>query len=659
MAEEAETHRFETETRKILDLVVKSLYSDRQVFLRELISNASDALDRVRYESLSRDDLRQAASEPAVELLVDEEAGTLTVRDNGIGMTRQQAIQQLGTIAHSGTQAFLQAAEEGASAEGLIGQFGVGFYSAFMVSDRIEVETLSAEPGAEPVHWETQGDETYQVLPGSRDQRGTEVVLYLKESEKEFLDEARIKELVRRYSDFVSFPIRLGEEQINKASALWTRLPADVEDEEYTEFYRHVSGDWTDPALRVHFSADAPLQFHALLFIPERRPMDMDFPDARVGVRLYSKRVLILEEARDLLPRYLRFVRGVVESDDIDLNVSRELLQQTPQAELLKKLLVKRVIRRLEEVSRTEPEQYLEFWKQFGAAIKEGVHEDDRNRDKLSQLLRYETTREEGPRGLQQVADDMPEDQDAIWYLTGLELERMKQSPLLEQFRRKGWEVLLMDDPVDEWVVMHLREFADKELKSVARGDFEEESEEDDPIAEEAKRQAKPLLEYLGELLEGEVQEVRTSGRLTDSPSVLVDGEHGLSSNLERILRSSNREVPASLRVLEINVEHAVVKNLARMHEQGRTQAVEPLAWLLLDHARLAEGEIKNPAVMVERLQKVMLQASLPTAVDLSAVKTELVKQPSVEAEAGAEPEAEAEADEEARTDPALGEGEE
>jgi molecular chaperone HtpG len=644
VTEQVETHVFETETRKILDLVVKSLYSDRAVFLRELISNASDALDRARYAALHRDDLRDPDGELRVELLLDDEAGTLTVRDNGIGMSREQAIQQLGTIAHSGTKAFLQAAEDAEGIEGLIGQFGVGFYAAFMVSERIVVETMSAEPDAEPVRWETGCDDSYTVAPGTRQTRGTDIVLHLREDDKEFVQEWRVKDLVRRYSDFVSFPIMLGDEQLNRGKALWTASASELSDEDYTDFYKHISGDWAEPMARVHFTSDAPMQFHALLYVPGNRPMDMDVPDGRVGVRLYSKRVMILEEARDLLPRYLRFLRGVVESDDLDLNVSRELLQQTPQAAALRKHLVKRVLRKLDELARTEPETYARFWETFGPALKEGVHEDAANRDRLAKLLRFHSTEHSERRSLQQVVDAMGEDQDTIWYLTGLELERMKKSPLLERFRKKGWEVLLMDDPVDEWVVMQLPEFGGKKLESVARGEVDEPEREDDPIAQAAREQAAPLLEHLGTLLAGEVKEVRTSGRLTDSPSVLVDDETGLGSNLERILRSANRELPASQRVLEINAEHPIVKNLARMHEQGRAALVEPLAWLLLDHARLAEGEIKDPGAMVERLQKVMLQATLPTAADLGIAPPEPAAEPEPEpaAEPAAEPEPEA-----------------
>ena len=635
MTKHAETHAFETETRKILDLVVKSLYSDRAVFLRELISNASDALDRARYTALQRDDLRDPDGDLCIELVVDEEARTLTVRDNGIGMTREQAVQHLGTIAHSGTKAFLQAADDGDSLDGLIGQFGVGFYAAFMVSDRIVVETLSAEPDSEPVRWETGCDDSFTVALGTRETRGTDVVLHLREEEDEFLQGWRLQELVRRYSDFVSFPINQGEEQLNRGKALWTSSPSELKDEEYEDFYKHVSGDWSGPLTRVHFQSDAPMQFHALLFVPGTRPMDMDTPEGRVGVRLYSKRVMILEEARDLLPRYLRFLRGVVESDDLDLNVSRELLQQTPQAAALRKHVVKRVLRKFDELARTDAETYATLWENYGSAIKEGVHEDTANRDHLAKLLRYPTTTGDEPRSLQQVVDAMPEDQENIWYLTGLDLKRMKSSPLLERFRAKGWEVVLMDDPVDEWVVMQLPEFAGKKLESVARGEVDEPEDQEDPIAQAAKEQAAPLLEHLTTLLEGEVKAVRASGRLTDSPSVLVDDEGGMGSNLERILRSANREIPASQRVLEINAEHPIVKNLARMHEQGRAVMVEPLAWLLLDHARLAEGEVKDPSAMVGRLQKVMLQATLPTHVDLGldAAPAAKVEAPAAKAE--------------------------
>jgi molecular chaperone HtpG len=612
MPDAAETHRFEAETRKVLDLVVRSLYSDRQVFLRELVSNASDALDHARYLALHRPDVRPAEGEPAITLAVDAGAGTLTVSDNGVGLTRDEAIANLGTIAHSGTQAFLAALEE-KGVEGMIGQFGVGFYATFMVADRVEVHSLSAEPGAEPVLWRAEGGDTFTVESGTRAVRGTDVTLHLKPDAREFLEPERIRTVVRRWSDFLAFPVLMGGERINRASALWGRTPKEVKDEEYADFYRHVSGDWEDPLARAHFSSDAPMQFHALLFVPAHRTFDMESPEGRGGVRLYSRRVLVLEDAKDVLPRYLRFLRGVIESDDLDLNVSREMLQKTPQAEALRRQVAKRVLKRLAEVARDEPATWEKAWGAFGAILKEGIHEDADNREAVAGLLRYPTSAGKGLRALKQVVDEMPAGQDALWFLTGLDLARLEKSPILERFRRKGWEVLLMADPVDEWVVLHLPEFAGKPLKSAARGEIPGLEEPDDPIADAARKNAATLVEHLRTLLEGDVADVRPSTRLADSPSVLVDAEEGVGSNLSRILRAVRQEVPAGRRVLEVNVEHPVVKHLARVHAQGDTATVDLLGRLLLDHAHLAEGEVPDPSAMVGRFQALLLQAATPS----------------------------------------------
>ncbi len=615
MPDAVETHRFEAETRKVLDLVVQSLYSDRQVFLRELVSNASDALDHARYLALHRPDLRPAEGEPAVTLTVDAAAGTLTVSDNGVGLTREEAVANLGTIAHSGTQTFLAALEE-KGIDGLIGQFGVGFYAAFMVADRVEVHSLSAQPDAAPVLWRAEGGETFTVEPGTRATRGTDVTLHFKPDAREFLEPDRIRTVVRRWSDFVAFPVLLAGERINRASALWSRPPKEVKDEEYADFYKHVSGDWENPLARVHFSSDAPMQFHALLFLPTRRTFDMETPQGRGGVRLYSRRVLVLEDARDVLPRYLRFLRGVVESDDLDLNVSREMLQKTPQAEALRRQIAKRVLKRLAEVARDEPSTWETAWNAFGSILKEGVHEDPDNREAVAALLRYPTSAGRGLRALRQVVDEMPAGQDALWFLTGLDLARLEKSPLLERFRRKGWEVLLMADPVDEWVVLHLGEFGGKPLKSAARGEIPGLEEPDDPIAGAARENAATLVEHLRTLLADEVADVRPSTRLADSPSVLVDAEDGVGSNLSRILRAVRQEVPTSQRVLEINVEHPVVKHLARLHSRGEAATVDRMGRLLLDHARLAEGEVPDPSAMVGRFQALLLQATATTATD-------------------------------------------
>jgi molecular chaperone HtpG len=610
-----EMHHFEAETSQILDLVIHSLYSDRQVFLRELLSNASDALDRARYESVRTADLVVADGEPGIRILLNRTEGTITVRDNGIGMTREEVLEHLGTIARSGTRAFAKAASEsGGAVESLIGQFGVGFYSTFMVADHVMVDTLSALPGHEAVRWEATGGESYAVAPGTRTTRGTDVVLALKEDAREYLDSDRILEIVKKHSDFLAWPIRFVEgstdKVINTPEVLWLKNPKDLNEDEYGRFYKHISGDWRDPAFQVHLTSDGTLQFHAILFVPEERPFDLNFPDADRGLRLYCRRVLVLEQASDLLPRYLRFVRGVVENADLDLNVSRELLQRSPLVEKLKTAITKRFLKRLTEVARDDTSTYDAFWEQFGMILKEGIHEDDGNRELLSGLLRFRSTADKGWRGLQQVVDEMPKDQEVLWYLTGIELQRLEKSPLLERFRKKGWEVLLMTDPVDEWVVMHLREFANKPLRSAGKGDFEDETDEDDPIGKEARTQAQPLVVWLKELLKEDVSDVRTSNRLTDSPSVLVDSDAGLGSNLERILRVARQDVPETKRILEINAEHPIVKNLAKLQGQGRMMLAEPLGRLLLDHARLAEGDVRDPSAMVDRLQRVMLQAS-------------------------------------------------
>ncbi|MBN1334792.1 MAG: molecular chaperone HtpG [Deltaproteobacteria bacterium] len=614
MSHVTETHRFEAETQKVLDLVVRSLYSDRQVFLRELVSNASDALDHARYLALHRPEIRPAEGDPAITLAVDPSAGTLTVSDNGVGLTREEAVSNLGTIARSGTQAFLAALEE-KGVEGLIGQFGVGFYAVFMVADRVEVHSLSAEPDAAPVLWRAEGGDTFTVEPGTRTTRGTDVTVHLKPDAREFLDADRIRSIVRRWSDFLAFPVFLAGERINRASALWSRPPREVTDEEYVDFYKHVSGDWEEPLARVHFSSDAPMQFHALLFVPQHRTFDMETPEGRGGVRLYSRRVLVLEDARDVLPRYLRFLKGVIESDDLDLNVSREMLQKTPQVEALRRQVARRVLKRLAEVARDEPATWEKTWAAFGSILKEGIHEDPDNREAVAGLLRYPTSAGKGSRTLRQVLDEMPEGQNALWFLTGLDLGRLEKSPLLERFRRKGWEVLLMADPVDEWVVLHLGEYGGKPLKSAARGEIPGLEEPDDPIADLARQNAATLVEHLRTLLANDVADVRPSTRLSDSPSVLVDAEEGVGSNLSRILRAVRQEVPAIERVLEVNVEHPVVKHLARLYARKESATVDLMGRLLLDHARLVEGEIPDPGAMVDRFQALLLRvASEPPA---------------------------------------------
>lgn len=614
-----ESHRFEADVRQILNLVTHSLYSDREIFLRELVSNASDALDRARFEGLQRDDLLPVDGEPGIRVTCDESAQTITVSDDGVGLTREEAIGHLGTIAESGTRGFAeQLSKKGESTEGLIGKFGVGFYSAFMVAEKVEVKSLSALPGAEPIHWTCDGGEEYVVEPGDKASRGTEVVLHIRDDAREFIDADRLRGIVHKYSDFVSWPVLVEHERANQEQALWRRAPQDISDDEYNAFYKHVSNDWKDPLLRAHVRVEGTLTYDAVLFVPERRPWELDRLDYKVGIRLYQKRVKVLDHADILVPRYLRFVAGVVDSPDVDLNMSREILQQTPVIATIRKQLTKKVLKRLKELSMGSPEQYGKFWGEFGHILKEGIHEDagmgggtGENKELITSLLRWKTTKSDGAiRSLAEVKNDLNTGQDTIWYHTSVDKERIASAPVLEGFRKRGWEVVLMDDPVDEWVVMNLREFDGVPLKSVSAGEAPAvEEQEADPIARAARDQAAPLVSWMSELLAGDVAEVRSSNRLTDSPSVLIDQEGAMGANLERILQAANQEVPKTKRVLEINPEHPLVKTLARLNSEGKT-GLEPFARLLLDHAAIAEGRLDDPQGFAQRLQALMEKAA-------------------------------------------------
>ncbi len=627
---------FQAEVKQLLDLVVHSLYSDREIFLRELISNGSDALDRARFLELSRSDLRAAEGEAAVRVWADKDHGTITISDVGIGLTREQAVDHLGTIAKSGTKAFAAALKEKGTPAGdtnLIGQFGVGFYSSFMVAHKVVVDSLSGEPGAEAIRWTSDGGGEFTIEPGTRTTRGTDVVLHVRSDCTEYLDDSRLREIVEKHSDFLSYPVFVGpvgsDERVNQTQALWTRNPREVTDDEYKGFYKHVAKDWQDPLAWVHITTEAPLEFQSVLFFPERRPFDLDHPEVKRGLRLYQRRVLVLDAADQFLPRYLRFVRGLVDAPEVQLNVSRELLQNTPVIGAIKKQLVKRVLRRLKELSREDEKGWLTFWENFGTTLKEGVAEDSENKDQLIPLLRFRSTAEavEPPAPAEDAADAgkptvpgkwrsladykiaMKDGQDTIWYLTGLDLGRMRANPQLERFKKKGWEVLLLSDPVDEWVAMNLNEFEGVPIKSVARGEFDDKN--DDPIAEEARKQAEPFIGWLKDELSGQVGGVRASNRLTDSPAVLVDSEFGVTSNMERILRSARQDVPKAQRTLELNPEHALVRQLVGLHAAGvddpeKLASAKPLARLLLDYAQLAEGHVDDAPGFAARLAALM-----------------------------------------------------
>jgi molecular chaperone HtpG len=607
-----ESHRFEADVRQILHLVTHSLYSDREIFLRELVSNASDALDRARFEGLKNEDLLDVEGEPGISVSVDADAGTITISDDGIGMTQEQVVEHLGTIAKSGTKAFAEALKaKGENAEGLIGQFGVGFYSAFMVADKVTVDTRSGIPGSEPVLWVSDGGEAYEMSPGTREGRGTTVTLHLREDAAEFMDEDRLRDIIGKHSDFVAWPVTIGEERVNQEAAIWTRNPSEVTDDEYKAFYRHISNDWQEPLAWLHVKLEGTVSFNAVLFLPKSRPWEMDRLDFKVGLKLYQKRVMILEHADQLLPRNLRFVTGVVDAPDVSLNVSREMLQQTPLVESIKKQLTKRILKKLEEVARTSPEEYDKAWGEYGHILKEGIAEDDRQRKQLTNLLRYTTTTSDGAlRSLGQVKADLGEGQDTIWYYTSVDKERIGQAPVLEGFKKRDLEVVLMSDPVDEWVVMQVKDIDGTKLQSVMTGELpEDEGEDADPVAEAAKKNAAPLVTWMKGMFGGAVADVRVSTRLTDSPSVLVDAEGGVSSNMERILKAANQTVPASQRVLEVNPEHPMVKTLAKLNAEGAS-GIEPFARLLLDHAAISEGRLDDPEGFASRLQVLMERAA-------------------------------------------------
>ncbi len=607
-----EAHRFEADVRQILHLVTHSLYSDRDIFLRELISNASDALDKARFSGLQQDDLRSIEGEPSIQVSFDEEAGTITISDDGIGLTEAEAIEHLGTIARSGTSAFAEALKEkGENPDQLIGQFGVGFYSAFMVADEVTVDSLSGQPDSAAICWKSDGGEGYELTPGTRSERGTSITLKLREDAAEYTSADKLQAIVRQYSDFVPWPVLVEGEQANQAKALWSKSPSEVTDEEYEEFYKHVSHDWQGPLMKLHIRAEGTLQFNAVLFIPKQRPWQLDRMDFKVGMQLYQRGVKILDHADVLLPRFLRFVTGVVDAPDLDLNMSREILQQTPMVRAIQKQITKKVLKHIKAQAKSSPEEYAGFWGEFGHIVKEGVHDDNSgSKELITDLLRFETTKSEGAfRSLAEIKEGMIEGQDSIWYYTSLDKDRMMTAPVLEGFRKRDWEVLLMSDPVDEWVATSISEFDEVPLKSITSGELPEDEEQDAEV-KKARDEATPLVTWMGEMLSDDVAEVRLSSRLTDSPSVLVDQEGAMSSNMERILKAANQEMgPGAKRVLEVNPDHTLVKTLAKLNNDGQT-GLEPFARLLLDHAAIAEGRLDDPAGFANRLQVLMSKAA-------------------------------------------------
>jgi molecular chaperone HtpG len=616
-----ETHGFQAEVRQLLHLMIHSLYSNREIFLRELVSNASDAADRLRFEALSDPELLEDEPELRIRISFDADRRTISVTDNGIGMTRDEVVANLGTIARSGTGEFLaRMTGEQARDANLIGQFGVGFYSSFIVADRVEVLTRRAgRAAAEGVRWGSDGQGQFQVETIERTERGTEVTLHLREDASEFADEHRLRALVRKYSDHIGFPVFIAarrahdggapaEEAANTARALWTRPRTEISDDEYREFYKHLSHDFQDPLAWSHNRVEGKREYTSLLYLPSRAPWDLWNRSAPRGLKLYVKRVFIMDDAEQFLPLYLRFVRGVVDSGDLSLNVSRELLQQDAVVESMRAALARRVLDMLDRLATEDLEKYATFWREFGRILKEGPAEDPANRERIAALLRFVTTHSDGDvadQSLQDYVSRSKPGQQRIWYVSAQSLAAARSSPHLEVFRRRGIEVLLLPEPIDEWLIEHLGKFADLDFRDVRRGELEL-GDSDDKGADDAPpvAAAEALTTTLKEQLAGQVSDVRVTDRLTESASCLVLGEHDLGVQLRQIMAATGQKVPETRPVLEINPAHPLLQRLAA--ETG-TERVADIAQLVYDQAALAEGtQLADPGGFVRRLNRIL-----------------------------------------------------
>ncbi len=627
-----ETHGFQTEVKQLLNLMAHSLYSHKEVFLRELISNAADAADKLRFKALSEPALYENEGELRVRLLIDKEKRTLTISDNGIGMTRDQAIEHLGTIARSGTAEFFRnLSGDQARDSQLIGQFGVGFYSSFIVADKVTVISRAAgEAHDRGVCWESDGSGTFTVADVEKAARGTDVILHLKEEEGEFLDDWHLRSVVGKYSDHISVAVEMWQEpseeeaeggekvitpgewkQVNRATALWTRTPRDISDEEYQEFYKHLSHDYDDALAWAHNKVEGSQEYTSLLYVPARAPWDLWNREQKHGLKLYVQRVFIMDDAEQFMPTYLRFVKGVLDSNDLPLNVSREILQDNKITAQLRKACTKRVLSMLAKLAKDDEAKYQSFWQQFGNVLKEGPAEDYAHREEIAKLLRFASTHAESD--VQNVSLDayvgrMKEKQDKIYYIIADSYTAASKSPHLELLRKKGVEVLLLWDRVDEWLMSHLSEFEGKQLVSVTRGDLqlgELEDEESRKQQEELAKEHAGLVERVSKVLAGQVKEVRISHRLTDTPSCVVTDTYGMSSQMMKLMQAAGQPVPDQKFILELNPEHALVQRLASEADESR---FGEWSHLLLEQAQLAEqGGLKDPAGFVARLNKLLL----------------------------------------------------
>lgn len=615
-----ETRGFQSEVKQLLHLMIHSLYSNKEIFLRELISNASDAADKLRFRALSTPELYEGDGELRVRLSFDKDQRTLTIADNGIGMSREEVIENLGTIAKSGTKSFLESiGSDQAKDSQLIGQFGVGFYSAFIVADKVTVRTRAAGAAADQgVFWESVGEGDYTIADVSKEDRGTEITLHLREGEDEYLDAWRLRSVIGKYSDHIALPVEIESkneedgtvtwEKINKAQALWTRSKADVTDEEYKEFYKHIAHDFTDPLSWSHNRVEGKQEYTSLLYIPAQAPWDMWNRDHKHGLKLYVQRVFIMDDAEQFMPNYLRFVRGLIDSNDLPLNVSREILQDSRVTQNLRGALTKRVLQMLEKLAKDDAEGYQKFWQQFGLVLKEGPAEDANNKETIAKLLRFASTQSDSSAqtvSLEEYVGRMAEGQEKIYYITADSYAAAKSSPHLELFRKKGIEVLLLSDRIDEWMMSYLTEFDGKPFQSVSKADdaldkLADETEEQ----KAAEKQLEPFVDRVKTLLGDRVKDVRLTHRLTDTPAIVITDADEMSTQMAKLFAAAGQEAPAVQYIFELNPEHALVK---RASDVGDNEQFAEWIDLLLDQALLAErGTLEDPNQFIRRMNKLL-----------------------------------------------------
>jgi len=620
-----ETLSFQTEVKQLLNLMIHSLYSNKEIFLRELVSNASDACDKLRFEALSDNALYEDENDLKIQVEFDKDAGTVTITDNGVGMNREEVIANIGTIANSGTRKFLDnmTGDQAKDAQ-MIGQFGVGFYASFIVADNVTVETrragLTSEHG---VRWHSSGEGEFDLENFVKEERGTKVILHLKKDEQEFADDWRLRSIINKYSDHISLPIFMkkcddkGEltdelEVANKASALWTRPKSEIKDEEYKEFYKHVAHDFDEPFSWIHNKVEGTQEYTTLFYLPKRAPFDMFERDQRHGIKLYVKRVFIMDDAEQLMPNYLRFIKGVVDSDDLPLNISREILQKNKHIDTIRSASIKKILSHLTKMAKNKKEDYALFWKEFGRVLKEGPAEDSSNKEKIAKLFRYSSTHNDSDIediSLDDYISRFKDEQDKIYYITGDSYTSVKSSPHLELFKKKGIEVILMHDRVDEWMMSYLNEYDGKSFVNIAKGELDLgklEDKEDKKKAEKAAKDYEKMLKQMKDGLGEKVKEVRVSTRLTDSPSCLVVEQQDMAVSMQKILKQAGHDLPNVEPILEINVNHPLVK---RLNDEQDDNKFSDLSHLLFDQAMLSEGgQLEDPVAFVTRINQLLLE---------------------------------------------------